>query len=214
MKKYGSILWVTILIVIIWFMTNNNTNKIFIDLTKSYPYSMGFVKFAILSIMGEFLATRIISKEWRMIKGVIPKMIIWGILGVCIVLMFNLYTNGVIGAINDGLLPSFNNSKFAIAIYISTIMNLTFGPVFMAAHRITDTIIDNIFNSTKIKPTQALSKIDWNGFLSFVILKTIPLFWIPAHTITFLMPSEYKVVFAASLSIVLGLILSFARMRN
>ncbi len=214
MKKYGSILWITILIVIIWFMTNNNTNKIFIDLTKSYPYSMGFVKFAILSIMGEFLATRIISKEWRMIKGVIPKMIIWGILGVCIVLMFNLYTNGVIGAINDGLLPSFNNSKFAIAIYISTIMNLTFGPVFMAAHRITDTIIDNIFNSKKIKTPQALSKIDWNGFLSFVILKTIPLFWIPAHTITFLMPSEYKVVFAASLSIVLGLILSFAKMRN
>ncbi|GAB1473896.1 hypothetical protein MASR2M69_13370 [Bacteroidota bacterium] len=42
--------------------------------------------------------------------------------------------------------------------------------------------------------------------MKFVVGKTIPLFWIPAHTITFLLPDTYKVIFAASLSIVLGLI--------
>ncbi|NTV18536.1 MAG: Mpv17/PMP22 family protein, partial [Bacteroidales bacterium] len=51
-------------------------------------------------------------------------------------------------------------------------------------------------------------------FLKFVVGKTIPLFWIPAHTITFMLPDQYKVLFAASLSIVLGLILSYAKLRN
>jgi hypothetical protein len=42
-------------------------------------------------------------------------------------------------------------------------------------------------------------------------VKTIPIFWIPAHTITFLLPSEYRVLSAAFLSIALGTILAFAK---
>ncbi len=38
--------------------------------------------------------------------------------------------------------------------------------------------------------------------------KTIPLFWIPAHTITFLLPEEFRVLFAAVLSVMLGVLLS------
>ncbi|HNW48075.1 MAG TPA: hypothetical protein PKK88_00005, partial [Bacteroidales bacterium] len=66
------------------------------------------------------------------------------------------------------------------------------------------------------RPTIAgvISTIDWPGFLKFVVGKTIPLFWIPAHTITFMLPDQYKVLFAASLSIVLGLILSYAKLSN
>jgi len=43
-----------------------------------------------------------------------------------------------------------------------------------------------------------------------VFKKTIPLFWIPAHTITFLLNPDYQVLFAAFLSIVLGAILAVA----
>ena len=42
----------------------------------------------------------------------------------------------------------------------------------------------------------------------FTILKTVPIFWIPAHTVTFLLPSEYQVITAAALSVALGVILS------
>jgi hypothetical protein len=227
---------------------------------------MGFIKFAILSTMGEFLATRLVSKRWQMVKGMLPKMFIWGVLGVLIVMMFSVYADGISGAINKGLLWTGGNSGSALnglavgesgstiesgmgtdpgflakllkALYISAIMNLTFAPVFMAAHRITDTWIDARYSGSEkgdtdngitsgsekgdavngiasgISFSKAVSVIDWSGFIKFVVGKTIPLFWIPAHTITFLLPDTYKVIFAASLSIVLGLILSFAKMRS
>jgi hypothetical protein len=48
----------------------------------------------------------------------------------------------------------------------------------------------------------------------FVFKKTIPLFWFPAHTITFLLPAHLQVLFAAVLSIFLGIILSVAAVLN
>jgi hypothetical protein len=44
----------------------------------------------------------------------------------------------------------------------------------------------------------------------FVFKKTIPFFWIPAHTITFLLPPDVQVLFAALLGIALGTILAVA----
>ena len=54
-------------------------------------------------------------------------------------------------------------------------------------------------------------KIDWNIQYDFVFKKTIPLFWYPAHTITFMLPGNYQVLFAAVLGVVLGLILSIKK---
>ena len=265
MAKYGTIIWVGILAVVAAFLIVPDTNEMFKQATGAHPYIMGFVKFALLSIMGEFLANRLVHKKWVKVKGLLPKMFVWGVLGMMIVLMFSLYTQGVHGAIAKGLLwagssandgisangilsigsqnisiaigaePSFW-SRLLTAFYISAIMNLTFGAVFMAAHRVTDTYIDSVFTgrkqavdanrqgtaiggqrttTDKKRPTIAgvISTIDWPGFLKFVVCKTIPLFWIPAHTITFMLPDQYKVLFAASLSIVLGLILSYAKLR-
>ena len=50
--------------------------------------------------------------------------------------------------------------------------------------------------------------------MTFVVGKTIPFFWIPAHTVTFLLPPEYRVFVAALLSIALGLILALASSRH
>ena len=54
-------------------------------------------------------------------------------------------------------------------------------------------------------------KINWEVQWGFVFKKTIPLFWYPAHTITFLLPGDYQVLFAAFLGVVLGLILSIKK---
>ena len=77
-------------------------------------------------------------------------------------------------------------------------MNLSFAPTMMAFHRITDTFIDLKVGNEGEKVTlgQVVKKIDWDGFVSFVLVKTIPIFWIPAHTITFLLPPEYRVLMA------------------
>ncbi|HBY02841.1 MAG TPA: hypothetical protein DEG92_09955 [Rikenellaceae bacterium] len=264
MAKYGTIIWVGILAVVAAFLIVPDTNEMFKQATGAHPYIMGFFKFALLSIMGEFLANRLVYKKWVKVKGLLPKMLVWGVLGMMIVLMFSLYTQGVHGAIAKGLLWAGNSandgisakgilsigsqnisiaigaepsfwSRLLTAFYISAIMNLTFGAVFMAAHRITDTYIDSVYDRDSVvternqavdenrqgkvidrqRPTISgvISTIDWTGFLKFVVGKTIPLFWIPAHTITFMLPDQYKVLFAASLSIVLGLILSYAKLR-
>ena len=44
----------------------------------------------------------------------------------------------------------------------------------------------------------------------FLFKKTIPLFWVPAHTITFMLPPEYRVLFAALLGVMLGVFMSLA----
>lgn len=213
MQRFGTIYWLFALTILAISLIAPQSRELFINTTASHPYVMGFVKFAILSIMGEFLAVRLVSGHWQMVGGLLPKMFIWGLLGVAIVLMFALYTGGVDSASASGLLyTGYPGIKILRAFYISAFMNLTFGPVFMAAHRITDTWIDSRVQA-KSRPSlgQVVSSIDWGGFMKFVVGKTIPLFWIPAHTITFLLPDQFKVLFAASLSIVLGLILTMAK---
>ena len=56
--------------------------------------------------------------------------------------------------------------------------------------------------------------MNWDVMWNFVFLKTIPLFWFPAHTITFLLPPDFQVLFAALLGIALGLILAFASLKG
>lgn len=91
-------------------------------------------------------------------------------------------------------------------------MNLSFGPSMMIFHRFTDTFLDMKYEKeSSISVSSIAKRIDWSGFYSFVILKTIPFFWIPAHTIVFLLPAEYRVIAAAFLSIALGGILAFAK---
>ena len=52
--------------------------------------------------------------------------------------------------------------------------------------------------------------MDWEVQWNFVIKKTIPIFWIPAQTLNFLLPGEYRVLVAAVYSIILGVILAIA----
>ena len=43
-----------------------------------------------------------------------------------------------------------------------------------------------------------------------IVLISLAAFWIPAHTLTFSLAAEWRIVCAAFLSIALGVILSFA----
>ena len=208
MARHGWVIWISLLASISVFLAIPSTREVFETATAAHPYLLGFIKFAILSMMGEFLAVRLVKGSWQPVKGMPAKMLVWGILGIMIVAMFSLYTSGVSGAIDKGLLWT-GGSKFLFALYVSAIMNFTFGAVFMALHRVTDSMIEG-----REDLSSAVSKIDWSGFIKFVVGKTIPLFWVPAHTITFLLPDQYRVLFAASLSIVLGLILSYAKLRK
>lgn len=215
--KRGDLIWGASLAAIVLFLLYPATHAQFVAVNKAYPYTMGFVKFAVLATMGELLALRIVTGVWKQPVGLVWRAVIWGLLGVVIVLMFEVFATGMMSAIRKGMLPGGNSATatFVTALWISTVMNLAFAPTFMALHRITDTYLDladgKFANLSNVELRKVIGAIDWHGFISFVVLKTLPLFWIPAHTVTFLLPPEYRVLVAAFLSIALGAILAFAK---
>ncbi|HPC37817.1 MAG TPA: hypothetical protein PLF21_00755 [Exilispira sp.] len=197
---------------------------------SAHPYIMSFIKFAILATYGEIASFRISNKRYPDKSfGILPKMLVWGILGIFIKAAFVIFSNGAIA-----LLISINRNfpsnilatkglsllKILASFSISLTMNLIFAPVMMAAHKITDLYIakaggtfGGIFK-TRFVFTELLKDIDWKSFGGFVLCKTIPFFWIPAHTITFLLNQSYQVLFAALLSVALGLLLAYKPIKN
>ncbi len=215
--RFGDFLWLAGLGAIVLLLALPDTRQSFVALSTAYPYVMGFAKFAVLATMGELLAQRITAGQWRRPVGITLRAVVWGLLGMVITLMFQVFSAGVVAAIAKGMLPGGYSATatFVTAFLISAVMNLTFAPTFMGLHRITDTYIDladgKLGRLGQIELKMVISRIDWHGFVSFVVLRTLPLFWIPAHTATFLLPPEYRVLMAAFLSIALGGILAFAK---
>jgi hypothetical protein len=109
----------------------------------------------------------------------------------------------------------FNLHKLLVAFTISFLLNIFYAPVMMTFHKITDMhIADNKGHIkalwTQIDMSKAFYNINWNVMWNFVFKKTIIFFWIPMQTITFLLPEEYQILYAAMLSIVLGVLLAIA----
>jgi hypothetical protein len=220
LKKFDFV-WAGILLAIGAFLAFEQTRNLFNAATSAHPYIMGFVKYSILATMGELLAIRIVSKDWKRPSGFIYRAIIWGFLGMVFVIIFKIFNQGVIAAQHAHYLPALASGFGALLLtsfLTSVFMNVFFAPTFMAFHRVTDTYIDlgegRISRIFSVKLSDVVAKIDWNGFISFVIVKTIPIFWIPAHSITFLLPENYRLLYAAFLSIALGGILAFAKKKS
>jgi hypothetical protein len=211
--KKGDFIWLAAFAAVVAFLLVPATHDVFNDLTANHPYLMGFVKFAILATMGELMAIRIVTGNYKKPAGLLWRVVIWGFIGMLITLMFNVFAGGVTVAQGKGFLP-FEGNKLAFAFFTSTIMNLFFAPAFMGFHKYTDTLLDLKAERSSVSIADITEAIDWHSFVSFVLMKTIPFFWIPAHTITFLLPAEYRVIVAAFLSIALGAILAFAKRKK
>ena len=191
------------------------SREVFKTLSGTHPYLMGFAKFAILATAGELLAVRLAKKEWLLPSYVWARFLIWGVIGVWITYMMKIFGAGVGALMASGLLPNPEHellNSFVKAFMISATMNLSFGPTFMALHKCSDTYLDiRATGKRKISLANVIHKVDWEKFASFTLLKTVPLFWIPAHTLTFMLPAEYQVAMAAALSVALGIILNLKR---
>lgn len=221
MKK-SDLIWILLLLGFTSLVIIEPTRKVYEDLNSKMPYLMGFIKTAFLASMGERLVHRMKHKTYFGDHGIILKGIVWGFLGMIFVLIFQIFSQGVMYAQSNDLLPMINQSTFfstfLTAFLTSCLMNLFFAPTFMMLHRITDGFIElsqgNFRQLKTIHLEQVIQTIDLKMFIRFVVIKTIPLFWIPAHTITFLLPAEYRVLFASYLSIALGIILTLAKSKK
>lgn len=186
---------------------------------------MSFLKFAILSTMGEMLGCRISTGKYVTPSfGILPRMVIWGFLGMGINMAMIIFSKGTpmfleyMGFENASTLlaaESFSMDKLWVALSVSVAMNTIFAPVFMTFHKITDAHIAEFGGSLKalvtpIPMARRFAELNWNVQWGFVFKKTIPFFWYPAHTVTFLLPPEQRVLFAAILGIVLGVLLAVA----
>lgn len=194
------------------------SREVFKTLSNTHPYLMGFAKFALLATAGELLAVRLAKKEWSLPSYVWARFLIWGVIGVWITYMMKIFGAGVGALMASGLLPSPEHAllgSFVKAFMISATMNLSFGPTFMALHKCSDTYLDiRATGKRKITIANVIHKVDWEKFATFTLLKTVPLFWIPAHTLTFMLPAEYQVAMAAALSVALGIILNLKRKKS
>lgn len=189
----------------------------------SYPLLASFIKFAVLATYGELIGARIVCGHYPLATfGILPKAVVWGVFGIFIKLCFVIYVAGVPMALAllgmsdaaSALQGALSGQMLIVAFAISLSMNLTFGVWLMTAHKVTDLHIASyqgklIALVSPIQIGQILTEMNWQRLWSFVLKKTIPLFWIPCHTLTFMLPSEYRVLFAAFLGIILGLILAF-----
>lgn len=225
--------WLLILCVVIvltpFFIPATGWFDWFNRATATHPYIMAFFKFAILATLGEMLALRIRKGVYNEPGfGIVPRMMVWGFLGMCIAMAMVIFKSGVptflesVAGCERGSLaavfaaPGFSWGKLGIAFAVSVLMNSIFAPVMMTFHKCTDIhILDNggtvrgLLRPMKMREIFA-TKVNWDVQWNVVIKKTIPLFWFPAHTITFILPPNFQVLFAALLGVALGLILALA----
>ena len=229
MKKADLITIVIVAAVVCGFAFIPGAWTLFNETTKAHGLLMSFFKFAILGTFGEMLALRI--REGVYMKkgfGLLPKMLVWGVLGVVIASAMTIFKTGTVALLDGGFhlggkaaawfAGDLSWGKFFVALCVSVLMNTLFAPVFMTFHKITDIHIAETggtlkgFFSKPLKIKETMSqKINWDVQYGFVFAKTIPLFWYPAHTITFLLPGTLQVLFAAFLGVALGVILSIKK---
>ncbi len=193
------------------------------EANRACPVAMSFFKFAVLATFGECVGLRITQGVWnRHGFGILPRAVVWGVLGVCIGLAMRVFSAGVpyVLGVPDALAGPLTVGKAGVALCVSVAMNTVFAPVFMTFHKITDMHIARTggtlrgFFTSPLRMAESLATMDWRRQWSFVFARTIPLFWYPAHTVTFLLPGQWQVLFAALLGVALGILLALASLKK
>ncbi len=224
MKKQDFYFAIFLTLLLAPFFIFESVYDYYISFNKAHGMVTAFIKFAILATMGEVIGLRIRSGEYlKKGFGILPKALVWGVLGLSIKCAFIIFATGApifleylgINDVVGAMKGDFTNTKFLGALTISITINTIYAPIMMTFHKITDIHITNnkgtlagLFRTFRFG--QIIEKLDWHVQWNFVFKKTIPLFWIPAHTITFLLPGEFQILFAALLGIALGVILAIA----
>ena len=206
------------------FFLSKELYEFYRELNHDHGLVMAFVKFGILATLGEMIGLRIkTGKYYTPSFGLLSRIMVWGFLGIAIKIAFVIFASGTplfleylgFEGASNSMTIGFTSTKLWSAFSISLAMNLIFAPLMMTLHRITDLHIEKnkgVFSLffKNFTVSEYFHAINWDIQWGFVLKKTIPFFWIPAHTITFLLPADMQVLFAAFLGIILGVILAFA----
>ena len=228
MTKKDLIIITSVIIFLLPFFLSEEVYSFYKQFNAEHGMVMSFLKFALLSTFGECIGLRITNGVYnRKGFGILPRALVWGVLGMGISMAMTIFSTGVPAfLVSLGMTEAmqvmaapFSWEKLLVAFSISMTMNTIFAPVFMTLHKVTDTHILQTGGTLKgfftpLPMRKILSELNWERQWSFVFKKTIPLFWFPAHTITFLLPGDLRVLFAALLGVVLGVLLAIAALKK
>ncbi|MCX6306641.1 MAG: hypothetical protein NT040_16875 [Bacteroidetes bacterium] len=233
MKRSDFIVFGVIILALLPFFIFPPVLNAYQELNAAHGYILSFIKFALLATFGECLGLRIrIGIYNRPGFGLLPRAIVWGFLGVTIKFAFVIFGEGApmmlktlgvhFSMANPGDVlrqPGFSWLKLLSAFSVSATLNLFFAPVFMTFHRITDMHIISTSGTlrgffTPIPVRKYIREADWSAFWGFVLKMTIPIFWIPAQTLNFMLPEGSRILVAAVYSVILGILLSLASLRH
>lgn len=173
----------------------------YIQWVTQNPLLSAAVQFAILGTLGEILSYSLQQKRaaipcsWLQLIG---KMFAWALLGVIIKYAFAGMKGFTAALVEHNLLPRFFAAGFGRALAVSVFTNTLFGPQMMVFHRLEDNLI--------------LRRKGFAGITN--AWKTLLWFWIPAHTLTFLLPADLQIGLAALWSLALGLIMGFSKSKQ
>jgi hypothetical protein len=183
----------------------HNVLETYLHFVKNYPILSSAVQVATLGMFGETLAIRIRIGKWHFFGPGIwkfaAKLTVWGFLGITFKYAFAGFFGFVETLVAKGFwFAAAGNSGILRAFSVSLFTNIMFGPVMMLFHRWTDNWIER-------------KKMEWASLQK--AWKTLIWFWIPAHTVTFSLPSHFQVGLAAIWAVALGVILGiFAHSRK
>ena len=169
-------------------------------LNQSHPLFMAFIQFGILSTFGELLSQRLAHGQWSFSR-IVSRCVIWGLVGIWIALAFPFTAIGVGGLVDAGLWPT-GLLPFSISLWANVFSG--YGLFMMLTQRWASQMLDQGI----IPPWEIFSSPDFSGWIKVVLISLV-VFWVPAHTITFLLPEAWRVLFAAVLGVALGVILGF-----
>ncbi|MCU0377085.1 MAG: hypothetical protein MUC78_02395 [Bacteroidales bacterium] len=224
MKKRDLIFIAGFTAVFVPFFISEKLYDFFLWFSGEWAFTASFIKFAILATMGEMLGSRIRAGIY-LPEGfaLLYRAAVWGFLGMTVKAAFMIFGGGTtlimehLGMENAAAVMAgpVTGARVLLALAISTFLNLFYAPVLMVTHRVSDLHIaaaagdrKKLFTAPDV--TRLLASIDWNSMWGIVLKKSIPLFWIPAQTLNFLLPEEFRILVAALYSTVLGVILALA----
>ena len=150
MKKKDILFAGCVILCLLPFFLSDAVYTFYKTFNAEHGMIMSFVKFAVLSTLGECIGLRISAGVYnRPGFGILPRALVWGLLGLGMKLAMTVFAGGVpiflqsMGMENAQAVMGepLSWTKVFVAFCISVTMNSIFAPVFMTLHKITDTHI-------------------------------------------------------------------------
>jgi len=166
----------------------------YITFVKTYPLISAMIQFAILGTLGDMIAKCLQKGQLFMpysLLTLLLKMLEWALLAICIKYAFVGFQGFVDVLEAHEMIPELGTFGRAFAVSVS--MNLQFGLLLVILHRFLDNVVAGESNWMNLD--KGMKSLVW--------------FWIPAHTITFMLDKPYQIGLAALWSVVLGIILGY-----